>query len=271
MSMSLATASGGTATGALKLILKKPSKILTVCVEYDENAGTGDLSGLTALEVETLSMQLRKLKTSAVWTSDLEKLTVFAKEQESAIGNFPGPCPVVFDGSSDQIGSAVAAGASAVVLGADALRDTSIEAEVIWRVSSTDDAEKVTAAIGDTVENTCFLIDCDTNTATTETLTAIPKTAVAIAAVDAMQPKDEEITLARSLKKIGCASILVRGACVGDPEDIDYTRFIVEELTSKKSSEFNFSGITGSANGHFGGVASSGEASKWRRVQEMDA
>uniref|UniRef100_A0A7S4JZX1 Indole-3-glycerol-phosphate synthase n=1 Tax=Odontella aurita TaxID=265563 RepID=A0A7S4JZX1_9STRA len=275
ISMSIsATTSFGTASGALKVVLKKPSKVLTVCLEYDENAGTKNTPSLTALEQETLSMQLRKLKAAAVWTSDVEKLAVFAREQELAMGNFPGPCPVVFSGSSDRIKDAVAAGASAVVLGVDSLSEEGgddIETEVIWRVSSAEEVERVTTAIGDCVDNACFLIDCATVEGVVETLEVVPQAAVRIAVVDAMQPKDEEVNFARSLKRNGCASILVRGACVGDAEDVDYARFVVEELTSKKSSEFNFSGLTGSANGHFGGVASSGETSKWRRAKAIDS
>eukprot|EP00567_Pseudictyota_dubia_P017133 CAMPEP_0197438790 /NCGR_PEP_ID=MMETSP1175-20131217/5686_1 /TAXON_ID=1003142 /ORGANISM="Triceratium dubium, Strain CCMP147" /LENGTH=270 /DNA_ID=CAMNT_0042968587 /DNA_START=211 /DNA_END=1023 /DNA_ORIENTATION=+ len=270
--MSLTNAAVGTGSGALKSVLKKASKVLTVCVEYDESAQNKGAPSLTTLELETLSMQIRKLKAAALWTSDPGKVSIFTSEQESAIGNFPGPCPVVFDGALDQIENAVSAGASAVVIDAGSLGSgkEEYESEVVWRVSSAEDAERVISAIGDNVEKSCFLVECNTMDKTTETLAALPKAAAAIASVDAMQPEDEEVTAARLFKKFGCASILVRGACVGDDEDVDYTGYIVEELTSKKSSEFNFSGLTGSANGHFGGVASS-ETSKWRRVQSVNA
>ena len=64
----------------------------------------------------------------------------------------------------------------------------------------------------------------------------------------------------------GCASVLVRGACVGDDEDIKYARHAVGLLRSKRSSSFAMDGFTGSTNGHFG--TSYGGADKpkaWKR------
>ena len=50
----------------------------------------------------------------------------------------------------------------------------------------------------------------------------------------------------------GFESLMLRGACVGDEEDLPYTRFAIDGLTSKMSTEFKIDGMTGAINGHFG-------------------
>ena len=69
------------------------------------------------------------------------------------------------------------------------------------------------------------------------------------------------------MKALGAASGVVMKACVGDVEDLEYAQFLVNGLTSKASSEFKFSGLTGSTNGHFGGVQANSKVS-WRRVAD---
>jgi hypothetical protein len=61
--------------------------------------------------------------------------------------------------------------------------------------------------------------------------------------------------------------VMIRRACVGDSEDLEYAQFLVGGLTSKASSEFKFTGLTGSTNGHFGGIQANGTV-KWKRMEE---
>ena len=46
----------------------------------------------------------------------------------------------------------------------------------------------------------------------------------------------------------------MRGACVGDVEDLSYARYAVQQLTTKRSAAFAIDGHTGAVNGHFGGA-----------------
>ena len=96
----------------------------------------------------------------------------------------------------------------------------------------------------------------------------LPAGAVAVAAVDAMpEPAGSEVAAGRGA---GCASVLVRGACVGDDEDAAYAAWVAAALRSKRSSEFGgIGGLTGAANGHFavGGAHASGDSPlEWKRV-----
>ena len=252
-------------SGALPLALKKPSKTLTVCLEYDGSSGGGtdaSSSGLAAL-----SMQLRKVKAGAIFTADIAALKEFATEQESARGDFPGPCPVVYCGEVGDIADAVGAGASAVVLSPDSAdKAADVQgADIIWEVNTVADVEAV-LAVQEAADS--FLVGGGDVEAV---IAALPgKTSCAIGSVRAMQEDDAEIAEGRNLKKAGCASIFIRNAIVGDAEDLEYAQFAVGGLTSKASSEFNFSGLTGSANGHFGGVASSGKGNKWKRNMSLN-
>jgi hypothetical protein len=81
-----------------------------------------------------------------------------------------------------------------------------------------------------------------------------------------MQGGNAEVERAKELKGMGVTSILLRKACVGDCEDIEYSIFAIEGLTKKRSSTFNMTGLTGSTNGHFGGVAST-QATTWLRAK----
>jgi hypothetical protein len=109
------TASGSISTaGPTKIALKKPSKTLAVCVEYKR---CETLDAPAAMELANLSMQMRKVKVCALWTSDLVALKEFVKEQGDAQGNFPGPCPVIYHG--DALEDAMEAGANAIVITPD--------------------------------------------------------------------------------------------------------------------------------------------------------
>ena len=88
-----------------------------------------------------LSMQLRKSKASAIFSSDVSAVKKIAKEQESSRGDFPGPVQVIYCGkeldgallSDDDIG------ASAVVVeyeSADKLDMESLQnMGIIWKVN----------------------------------------------------------------------------------------------------------------------------------------
>ena len=256
---------------ALKSALKKPSKTLAVVLDVDINLSSNDdergRSLLSASDLATLSMQLRKLKASALATSDVGVARELVDEQSTAKGNFPGPAPVVYVGRDD-VESAVAAGVQAVVLSpqdSDDLGD-GCGVDVIYRVSSIDDVAAASERGGD-----AFLVDAREGAAELEdVLESLPAGSFAIASVASMQPNNEELQSSKELagKRGVVTSILVEGAVVGDGEDLEYAEFVVSGLTKKKSSTFNMSGLTGSTNGHFGGV-SSRTAKTWIRQQKQ--
>jgi hypothetical protein len=251
--LSMSTTANGAAP-ILKSILKKPSKVFTVGLEY-----TGGVDALNANEMSILSMQLRKSKVSAIFCGDASHAEAFVEEQSTAQGNFPGPCPVVYLGPPRADISV-----SAVVLSADDEIANNADCEVVWKVSSVDQVESILAKTDNAAE--VFLIE-DTSSSSSsyeELVQALPQGALCIASVESMQPEGAEVEQAKSLKKLGVHSILVREACVGDSEDLEYASFVIGGMTSKASSEFSFSGLTGSTNGHFGGVQARGTVN-WQR------
>jgi hypothetical protein len=256
LGMSTADVVDGSAS-VLKSTLKKPSKVLTVGLEYQ------DQGNLSARELCILSMQLRKVKVSAIWCRTVEALKEFSAEQESARGNFPGPCPVIYHGPVDQAGAAARAGASAIVLAAgEEIVVVEGGCEVVWKVSTIDQINNVLDKTGNSADG--FWLDGDNFAELAE---AVPKNSLIVASVDPMQPGGAEIEQGKDFKKLGCASVMIRRACVGDSEDLEYAQFLVGGLTSKASSEFKFTGLTGSTNGHFGGVQANGTV-KWKRMEE---
>jgi hypothetical protein len=88
--MSTAAWENGSAPTVVLSTMKKQSKVLSVGLEY---SGTTKL--LSPSEISILSMQLRKSKVSAIVSHDIQSIREFATEQQSALGNFPGPCLVV--------------------------------------------------------------------------------------------------------------------------------------------------------------------------------
>jgi hypothetical protein len=238
----------------LKLALQKPSKMLTVGVEYAGEA-------LSPNGLSTLSMQLRKHKASAIWTANVQAIQEFAKEQQSARGNFPGPIPIIYTGI--EVEAAIAAGATAVTLSVGELSVETGTADVVYTVSSLQDVESVLAATDNTAQ--AFLFQGVSAEDLPPIISTLAPGTLCIASVDAMLPVGAEVEQAKALKKSGIHSVLVRQACVGDAEDLEYTQFLVGGMTSKASSAFKFSGLTGSTNGHFGGFQSSGTV-KWRRT-----
>jgi len=183
-----------------------------------------------------------------IWTAELDALSELAQEQATAKGDFPGPCPLCFSGSSDEVAKAVDSGASAVVLtSGDLGLAGSLDVEVIWQVGSVAEVEAIIEA-GQAAA--AFLVDSGPGCAAI--LAAIPSDSAAVACIDAMQEANAEIALGKQLKDEGCSAVLLRGACVGDEEDVPYVRFAVGGLTSKASAEYQITGLTGAANGHFG-------------------
>ncbi len=246
----------------LKSILKKPSKVLTVGVEYSPDQSPAD---------EVLSMKLRQqAKVSFVVCQDLSAIKLLSEEQESARGNFPGPVPIVCQ-NVQNVQEISEAGASAIILdvgASDAMQKaesaSSCGLETIWKVSSVDQAKQVLESFEDA---DVFLLDATESMA--EILAIIPKSSMSIGTLhEPMQEDGAEIETGKEYKSMGCASILVKKACIGDKEDIDYASFLVSGLTSKASSEFKFSGMTGSINGHYGGLQANGSV-KWDRTARL--
>lgn len=224
-------------------------------------------------------MKLRQqAKVSFVVCSDLPTIKQFSTEQETAKGNFPGPIPIVYHGDlSSSLTDVSEAGAAAVVIDtgspealsfAESASSTGVE--TIWKVSSVEQAQKVLESTNDSAD--VFMLDipldeADGATLIPQIIEILPKSSMSIAVLqDPMQEDGAEIETGKGFKSMGCASVFVKKACVGDKEDIDYASFVVSGLTSKASKEFKFSGLTGSTNGHFGGIQSNSSV-KWERMR----
>eukprot|EP00287_Rhodomonas_sp_CCMP768_P008340 CAMPEP_0196723592 /NCGR_PEP_ID=MMETSP1091-20130531/5687_1 /TAXON_ID=302021 /ORGANISM="Rhodomonas sp., Strain CCMP768" /LENGTH=285 /DNA_ID=CAMNT_0042065549 /DNA_START=185 /DNA_END=1042 /DNA_ORIENTATION=+ len=224
--------------------LKKRTGAVTVSFEVLK----AESSEITDVELELLSMRLRKMGVASLWTSDLDTLLTVCKEQKSAKGDFPGPCAIVFNGDLSEALAAVAAGASAVVVAASEVEvgETVAQAgaEVIWNI---DSAEQVDVLAGSGASGP-FLVDAKEQ----DVRSALSKDAVVVSALDSMQPDQAEMELCRELVASGCKSIMLRNAIVGDEEDLQYSRFVLDKLKDKSSSNFRITGMTGSTNGHFG-------------------
>ena len=268
----------------LKSLLKKPSKVLTVGVEYSPQRPDDLGEDRPEENLDVFSMKLRQqAKVSFIVCSDLPTIKLLSAEQETAKGNFPGPVPIVYDGelspsSTSSLEVVSEAGASAIVIDAgthDALMlaesASSTGLETIWKVTTVEEAKQVLESTNELAD--VFLLDIrvddndDAMTKISGIIEALPKTCMSIATLhDPMQEDGAEIETGKELKSMGCASVFVKKACVGDQEDIDYSSFVVSGLTSKASKEFKFSGLTGSTNGHFGGIQSNSSV-KWERTR----
>ena len=257
----------------LKSLLKKPSKVLTVGVEYSPNDESESDESL-----EVLSMKLRQqAKVSFILCNDISAIQQFSKEQESAKGNFPGPIPIVCDSGESSVEEFSEASASAMVVDAGSdealsLAESASSAglETIWKVSTAEEAKQVLESTNELAD--AFLLDVkeDCNDIIPQIMEVLPKSSMAIATIyDPMQEDGAEIETGKEFKSMGCASIFVKKTIVGDKEDIEYSSFLVGGLTSKASSEFKFSGLTGSTNGHFGGIQANGSV-KWERTRVYD-
>lgn len=225
-------------------------------------------------DVSILSMQLRKLNARAIYTSNLDAFVAFTKEQQSALGNFPGPVPVVYNG--DNWKECLDCGADLLVLPYDSVSGDDFalfnDVGIIWQV---DDVNQILDAVEKEMGNVFllsdnFLLDGDeSNNIDTENieqkLSSVPESVVLIAQLPSMLPENAELSLGKSLSSIKqIKSLIFKECCVNDEEDIKYAQFVIDGVSKKSSSTFSMTGLTGSTNGHFGVSSHSGEV-KWRR------
>ena len=217
-------------SGELKTILKKPSKTLAAVLEVDlSNSDDGD--------VAVRSMQLRKTNVSALYTRDFALASKLVKEQSSAKGNFPGPCPIIYEGK-ENLNDAFDAGVSAIVTSDLSIKGQESE-NIIFRVSSAEDVKNTVASNEDA---NAFLIEARSEELIESCMHVIPNGAIVIASCECMQDEEGEIELAKKLKSKGITSILIEKAIVGDNEDLEYASFLINGLTKKKSTAFNMTG-----------------------------
>jgi hypothetical protein len=225
-------------------------------------------------DIEMLSQELRKAKVAAIFSSNVEYLDQMVKEQQDAKGNFPGPCPIIFngDGSEDVLDGVVDKGVSGIVCKPGVYRNDDSGVQVISEVDSVEDIQHaIDIGCGD-----MFLITASgkSNQDIQTLLCQIPKESLVIASIDAMQANSNELTQGKELASISSdngakiSALLVQDACVGDAEDLKYAQFVVENINKKSSSTFKMTGLTGSSNGHFGSNESGGIATaKWKRME----
>lgn len=229
-------------------------------------------------EVEMLSQELRKAKVASIFVSDVEHLGVMINEQEGAKGNFPGPCPIIFNGGCKEelLDLAIENGATCVVYkpGTHYTPKLNKYVHVISEVASRQDIQN---AIQEGHGN-MFLLSASgkSNEEIQNILNEIPKDSLVIASLDAMQPNSHEISQGKEIvswtndhgSKI--SALLISNACIGDAEDLKYASFVVENMYKKSSSTFKMTGLTGSSNGHFGSNQSGGIATaKWNRQERQ--
>ena len=238
LSMTTTTSSASSDPVALKTALQKPSKVLTIGLEITNTVDTEDL--------DLLSMQLRKSKVSALYTSSIESLKLLVKEQEIARGNFPGSVPIIYCGGGDDadLEKAAEAGAYAAVVPAES-DDAPTTIPFIFKIASTSDLEQVLPKL-QSIPGSAVLIENENTEEMEKILRDVPKGTVCIVALPAMMEDGQEVELAKTFKKQGVHSIFIQNSIVGDAEDLEYARFAISGMTSKASSEFKMSTMTGS-------------------------
>lgn len=227
----------------IKLALKRPrgASIGVEWAPHENDLSDGDLA--------VLSMQLRRSKCAAIWTSKASSVNTFAKEQESSRGNFPGPVPVILHGKKTDIavkGDEV--GATAVVLEYDGQSfdvESLDDVGIIWKVNSLGQLQELI----DTEKHAggAFLLSRDMlpdsieedGSELKEVLSSLPKGIVTIAPLPVMLPENSEIQLGKHYASLGISSLLLEKACVGDEEDIKYSQYAIEEINKKSSSSFS--------------------------------
>lgn len=183
--------------------------------------------------LETRSQQLRKIGVTALATTDPEIAKKLVQEQKTAQGNFPGPCPVLLASCDKDF--------------------ISCENDVALRVvRSADDVSKFPR----------ILIDSSLPDAL-DILDTVPPETVVVWRTAAMQRANAELH-----PPARANAVWLRDAIVGDTEDVEYAQFIIDGLTKKRSKSFQVSGLTGSTNGHFGGVARKTEMT-WLRQKNI--
>jgi hypothetical protein len=237
---------------ALISVLKKPSKTLGVVLEVSLPLNIE----VSEADISLLSMQLRQAKVSSIATRDVIVASVMVKEQESALGSFPEPCPIIYTGADYQTAPP---GVTAIVVDADKSVPSRYDVDaslgsvsVLRRITCVEDL-KVLGEHGQGV----WVDAADPSEILTQ-LSSLENCELVVLAVPSMQVDNAEIHQSKIWAKDFpiINAIAVKEACVGDSEDLAYASFLVDGVTKKKSSTFNMSGITGGVNGHFGGVAS---------------
>lgn len=272
MSTSSSNASGE-ATGLVRESLKKMRGI-SISVGFNPSVD----ASTSSMDMEILSQELRKAKAASIWTSSLDAVQEFSKEQSTAKGNFPGPCSVIYTG--DETVAAIEKGATSVVVEAGSIAknaetDNNYEVDLVCKANN---LSEINQAVGAGFDYAFLIPGSESDLSSddlVEMLNAIPKSSVVVASLESMQNDSEEIARAKELASITSDSakisgILIEDACVGDTEDLKYTAFVVENINKKSSSTFKMTGLTGAANGHFGSELSGGlQTAKWRRVERQ--
>lgn len=264
--------------GPLLKSFKKPSGALAVSVEYEP------ASELSVIDLEWLSLELRKSKASAIFTKS--SIPILAAEQRRAKSNFPGPVPIISTAvstSKTDVDSAKAAGAVGVILrpwqtsepGLPSIAELASYAasqmiETLWEVDTAEQAKSAVASGATILLLTPAAAEAaasDSNVAST--WREATGGAAVVAPLRSMQAANAEVTEAAALRSAGAASaVVLSGSCVGDGEDAEYARWAVEALSSKASREFRITGMTGHVNGHYGTGTferATGER-QWRRT-----
>eukprot|EP00283_Hemiselmis_rufescens_P009675 CAMPEP_0173432566 /NCGR_PEP_ID=MMETSP1357-20121228/10325_1 /TAXON_ID=77926 /ORGANISM="Hemiselmis rufescens, Strain PCC563" /LENGTH=366 /DNA_ID=CAMNT_0014397183 /DNA_START=57 /DNA_END=1157 /DNA_ORIENTATION=- len=255
----------GTAPKKIAKAMKKPTGALTVSIEY-KNGGDEGKQG--SIDFETFSTHIRKEKSACVLADisserGLADLESFIKEQASGKGNFPGPCPLIASGVSslEAAAKAKAAGAEGVYVAAASAEEMlggchAMGLEVVVEVGSEADID---AAIGAGAKILCVSIGEDTG-AQVALRDKIPKDVVALAALqgrafggpetlfkkeEAETAEDEDVAeilqAGFSLRDAKFNGIIVKEACVNadDKEESTYARWLVGQLITKRSANYN--------------------------------
>lgn len=233
----------------IKSTLKRP-RGASIGVEYAPSSSEdGNNNKLSDGDLSILSMQLRKSKCAAIWTSDSTSVAKIVNEQETSRGDFPGPVPVIYCGPVETTSS----DATAVVLeyGVDNIMDSLNEVGIIWKVNTMDqlqdlvDAEKNAGGVYLLSKDMLPTNTEDVSSELKDMLSNLPKSIVTIAPLSTMLPENKEIALGKHYASLGISSLLLENACVGDEEDIKYAQYAIEELNKKSSSSFSMTGLTG--------------------------
>lgn len=261
-----ATDSTGAESAPVKVAkaLKKPTGALTVSVEYADPSGTAQANGV---DFRTLSMNIRRDKGSAVFVDvstdrGLDDCENFVKEQSMWKGKFPSPLPVIASGpinGLETIAKAKAVGAEGVYLTStqvDWIQSChAMSIEPIVEVCNKADLDKALQAGANILS-----VYTDEDVAAANGLRdAIPKESVALVAINgrgyggpaALFELDESINededkvaeilqAGFALREAKWNGMLVKGACVNadSKEEVSYTRWLIVQLPSKRSTAY---------------------------------
>ena len=173
-----------------------------------------------------------------------EALLAFSDEQKSALGEFPGPVPIVRGGATSMrhVAEAAAWGCSGVLLEVDEL---GVEAASKLAAGAKLLGLETIAQCGASTDSVAAAASCDTGIVCVtgsrdiESMCAarkaIPKEAVAVASIE-RDDENREVPASKELLSSGYSAVLVKDALLGDPQDIEYAPWLLAEAMSKKSS-----------------------------------